>query len=43
MNIRNGYNSKKVVTFDTSDRLADKIDKLMYLMSKLTAQGNNHN
>ena len=37
MNIRDGYNSKKEVTFDTEDRLDDKIDKLMSLMSKLTA------
>ena len=26
MNIRDGYNSKKVVTVDTQDRLDDKID-----------------
>ena len=43
MNIRDGYNSKKVVTFDTQDRLDDKIDKLMSMMSKMTAQGNNQN
>ena len=43
MNIRDRYNSKKVVTFDTQNRLDDKIDKLMSMMSKLTAQGNNEN
>ena len=43
MNIRDGYNSKKVVAFDTQDRLHDKIDTLMSMMSKLTAQGNNQN
>ena len=37
MNIRDGYNSQKVVTFDTQDRLDDKIDKLISIMSKLTA------
>ena len=43
MNIRDGYNSKKVVTFDMQDRLDDKIDKLTSMMSKLTAQGSNQN
>ena len=43
MNIRDGYNSKKVVTFDMQDRLDNKIDKLTSLMIKLTAQGNNQN
>ena len=43
MNTRDGNNSKKVVTFGTQDRLDDKIDKLMSMMSKLTAQGNNWN
>ena len=43
MNIRDGYNSKKVVTFYTQDRLDDKIDKLTSMMSILTAQGNNQN
>ena len=43
MNIRDGYNSKKVATFDTQDRLDDKIDKLMSMISKVTAQGNNQN
>ena len=43
MNIGDGYNRKNVVTFDTQDRLDDKIDKLTSLMSKLTAQGNNKN
>ena len=41
MNIGDQYNSKKVVTFDTQDKLDDKIDKLISMMSKLTAQGNN--
>ena len=39
MNVRDGYNSKKVVTFDIQNRLDDKIDKLTSVMSKLTAQG----
>ena len=34
MNIRDRYNSKKVVTFDTQDQLDDKIDKLTSMMSK---------
>ena len=41
MNIRDGYNSKEVVTFDTQDRLDDKLDKIRSMMSKLTAQGSN--
>ena len=41
MNINDRYNSMKVVTFDTKDRLDDKIDELTSIMSKLTAQGNN--
>ena len=43
MNVRDGYNSKKVVTFDMQDRLDYKIDKLTSIMSKLTAQGSNQN
>ena len=43
MNIRDGYNSKKVVTFDTQYRLDDKIDKPTSMMSKLTAQVNKQN
>ena len=43
MNIRDGYNSKKVVTFDTQDRLDDKIDRLTSMMHKLTTQGNSQN
>ena len=39
MNVRDGYNSKTVVTFDTQDRLDDRIDKLTSMMSKLTVQG----
>ena len=42
MNIKDGYNSKKV-TFDMQDRLDDKIDKLTLILSKLTAQGKNQN
>ena len=38
MNIRDGYSSKKVVMFDTQDRLDNKIDKLTSVKSKLTAQ-----
>ena len=34
INVRDGYNSKKVVTFDMQDRLHDKIDKLTSMMSK---------
>ena len=43
MNIRDGYNSRESITYDTQDRLDDKIDKLTSMMSKLTAQGNNQN
>ena len=43
MNIRDGYDSKKIVTVYIQDRLDDKIDKLTSVMSKLTAWGNNHN
>ena len=43
MNARDGYNSKKVVTFGIQYRLDDKIDKLNSKTSKLTAQGNNQN
>ena len=43
MNIRDGYNSKKVATFDMQDRLDNKIDKLTPMMGKLTAQGNKQN
>ena len=43
MNIRDGYNSKKVVIFDMQDRLDDKIDKLTSPMSEFTAQGNYQN
>ena len=37
MNIKDGYISKKV-TFDTQDGLEEKIDRLMSMMNKLTAQ-----
>ena len=43
MNIGDGYNSKKVGTFDMQDRLDGKIDKLTSMMGKLTAQGSNQN
>ena len=43
MNVRDGYNSKKVATFDMQDRLDDKIDKLTSMMSKLTAKGSSQN
>ena len=43
MNMREGYNSKKVVTFDMQDRLDDKIDRLTSVMIKLTAEGSNQN
>ena len=33
MNVRDGYNSKKVATFDMQDRLDDIIDKLNSMMS----------
>ena len=32
-----------MVTFDTQDRLGDKLDKITSTMSKLTAQGSNQN
>ena len=37
MNIKDGYISKKV-TFDKQDSLDEKIDRLMSMMSKFTAQ-----
>ena len=40
MNIKDGYTIKKV-TFDTWDSLDEKIDWLMSMMSKLTAQDDN--
>ena len=43
MNIRDGYNSKKVGPFDMQDRLDNKIDKPNSMMSKLRAQANNQN
>ena len=43
MNIRDGYHSKKAVIFHMQDKLDDKMDKLMSIMSKLIAQGNNQN
>ena len=42
MNIKDGYNSKKV-TFDMQNSLDDKIYKLTLMMSKLTAQGDSQN
>ena len=41
MNIRDGYNSKKVATFDMQNRLDGKLDKITSMMSKLTAQCGN--
>ena len=32
-----------MVTFDTKNRLGDKLDKITSMMSKLTAQGSNQN
>ena len=43
MNVRDGYNSKKLLTFDKQDRLDDKIGELTSMMNQLTAQGNNLN
>ena len=43
INIRHEYNNTKVVTFDTQDRLDDKIDKLTSMISKPTTQGSNQN
>ena len=43
MNIRDWYNSRKTVMFNTQDRLDDKIDKLTYMMSKLTTQSSDQN
>ena len=37
MSIKGGYVSKKV-TFNTQDSLEEKVDRLMTMMSKLTAQ-----
>ena len=44
MNVRDVCNSsKKVVTFDTHDRLNNKVDKFTSMMSKLTAQDSYQN
>ena len=44
MNISDRYNNgKKVVTFDTQDKLDDKLDKITSMMSKLTGQGSSQN
>ena len=44
MNVWEGYNgNKKVVSFDTQDRLDDKIDKPTSMMNKLTAHGSSQN
>ena len=42
MKVSESHNStnKKLVTFNTQDRLDDKIDKLTSMVCKLTAQGN---
>ena len=38
MNVRDGYDSNKVVKFDMQDGLDDKIDQLTSMMNKLTGQ-----
>ena len=44
MDIQDGCNSsKKAVTFDTQDRLDDKLDIITSMMRKLTAQGSSQN
>ena len=40
MSIKDGYSSKKAA-FNMQDSLDDKIDKLMSMISKLTAQDDN--
>ena len=42
MNIKDGYNSKKV-TFNMQDSLDDKVDRLTSMMSRLTTQEDNQN
>ena len=42
ISINDGYVSKKM-TFDIQDRLQEKIDRLMTMMNKLTAQDNEQN
>ena len=42
MNIQDGYISKKV-TFHTQDSLGKKIERLLSMMTKLTAQDDNQN
>ena len=41
MSVKYSYNKK--ATFDTPDRLEDKIDKLTAMMGKLAARGNETN
>ena len=44
MDIQDGYsNNKKVATFDTQERLDDKLHKIMFMMSKQTARGSSQN
>ena len=44
MNKQDGYiSSKKLVSFYIWDRLDDKLDKIISMMNKLTAQGSNQN
>ena len=42
MNIKDGYISERV-TFDSPDNLDEKIGRLLSMMCKLTAQGDNLN
>ena len=44
LNIQDGYNiSKKIIKFETQDRLDDKLDKITSIMSKLTAENSSLN
>ena len=44
VNIWDGYNSgKEIVSFDTKDRLDDKLDKITSVITKLIAQGSSQN
>ena len=44
MKIQDRYNSgRKVVSFNTQERLGDKLDTITSMMSKLTAKGSSQN
>ena len=44
MNIQEGYcNNKRTMSFDTKDMLDNNIDKITFMMHKISSQGSNQN